>query len=69
MLPLFTEFELPLFTEFELPLFTEFEIITAQQLCLERNRENPSDADYADAVKLAAKWNNDRIKNGLKPFQ
>ena len=23
----------------------------------------------ADVVKLAAKWNNDRIKNGLKPFQ
>lgn len=51
-----------------LPLFTEFEIITAQKLCLERNREKPSNADYADAVKLAAKWNNDRIKSGLKPW-
>ena len=51
-----------------LPLFTEFEIITAQQLCLERNREKPNDADYADAVKLAAKWSNDRIKNGLRPW-
>lgn len=52
-----------------LPLFTEFEIITAKQLCLERNREKPNDVDYQDAVKLAAKWNNDRNKNGLKPFQ
>ena len=51
-----------------LPLFTEFEIITAEQLCLERNREKPNDVDYADAVKLAAKWNNDRIKNGLSRF-
>lgn len=51
-----------------LELFTEFEIITAQQICLERNREKPNDADYADAVKLAAKWNDTRIKNGLKPW-
>lgn len=52
-----------------LPLFTEFEIITAQQLCLERNRDKPNQADYDDAVKMAAKWNNCRIKNGLKLFQ
>ena len=51
-----------------LQLFTEFETITAQQLCLERNRDKPNDADYADAVKLASKWNNYRIKNGLKPW-
>lgn len=52
-----------------LPLYTEFEIITAEQLCLERNRYEPNDADYADAVKMAAKWNNYRIKNGLRPWQ
>lgn len=52
-----------------LPLFTEIEQITAEQLCLERNRDKPNDVDCADAVKMMAKWNNYRIENGLKPFQ
>lgn len=52
-----------------LPLFTEFEIVTAEQLCLERNRDTPNDKDFQDAVAMAASWNNQRIKLGLRPWQ
>lgn len=40
-----------------LELYTEFELITAQQLCPERNRDTPNEQDLADAVKLCARWN------------
>ena len=52
-----------------LDLFTEFELATAQQLCLERNRDEPTERDLADAVTLAAKWNQQRIKLKLRPWQ
>ena len=52
-----------------LKLYTEFELITAGQLCRERNRDEPNDLDIADAVRLCAVWNNQRIKLGLRPWQ
>lgn len=48
---------------------TEFELITAKQLCLERNRDEPNDKDIEDAIKMACKWNQKRIKMGLKSWQ
>jgi len=51
-----------------LKLHTPFELITAKQLCFERNRDEPNDNDLADAVKLCVKWNNQRIKLGLRPW-
>lgn len=52
-----------------LELYTEFELITAQQLCLERNRDTPNAQDLADAVKLCARWNMQRMKLNLRPWQ
>lgn len=51
-----------------LKLYTEFELITAGQLCLERGRDEPNELDLADAVKMCSRWNNQRIKLGLKPW-
>ncbi len=48
---------------------TEFELITAQQLCLERNRDEPNEKDIEDAIKMARKWNQKRIKQGMKSWQ
>jgi hypothetical protein len=48
---------------------TEFELVTAQQLCLERNRDEPSEKDIKDAIKMACKWNMKRINMGLKSWQ
>lgn len=48
---------------------TEFELITAQQLCLERNRDEPNEKDIEDAIKMACKWNQKRIKAGLKSWR
>jgi len=48
---------------------TEFELTTAQQLCLERNRDEPNEKDIEDAIKMACKWNQKRIKMGLKSWQ
>jgi len=44
---------------------TEFELVTAEQLCLERNRDEPNEKDIEDAIKMACKWNMKRIKRGL----
>lgn len=52
-----------------LNLYTDFEIATAQQLAFERNRDEASEQDLQDAVKLAAGWNNKRLELGLRPFQ
>jgi len=52
----------------QLPLITDFEQATAHQLALERNRATPTEQDMADAVKLAANWNKQRQKAGLKPW-
>lgn len=52
-----------------LELYTDFELATAQQLAFDRNRDQPNEVDLADAVKLAAKWNQKRIEQGLRPFQ
>ena len=51
-----------------LELYTEFELITAAQLCLERNRDEPTERDFADAVEMCSKWNQQRIKAGLRPW-
>lgn len=51
-----------------LPLYTAFELTTAAQLCLERNRDEPNEQDLADAVKLCARWNMQRMKGGLRPW-
>lgn len=51
-----------------LNLYTEFEQITAAQLCLERNRDTPNDKDLADAVQMVTRWNQARIKLGLRPW-
>jgi hypothetical protein len=52
-----------------LGLYTEFELITAQQLCLERNRDEPNEKDLQDAVKISCKWNKKRKLMGLKPWK
>jgi len=49
--------------------YTELELTTAQQLCLERNRDSPNDKDMADAVKMCARWNRKRIDLELKPWK
>lgn len=51
-----------------LQLYTEFELITAAQLCLERNRDEPTERDFADAVEMCSKWNQQRIRAGLRPW-
>lgn len=51
-----------------LELYTEFELTTAAQLFLERNRDTPNAQDLADAVKLCARWNMQRMKGGLRPW-
>ena len=52
-----------------LNLYTAFELATAQQLAWERGHDEPKERDLADAVTLAAKWNRQRIKLGLRPWQ
>ena len=52
-----------------LELYTAFELTTAHQLCLERNRDEPTERDLQDAVKLCARWNMQRIKLNLRPWQ
>ena len=52
-----------------LKLYTEFELITAGQLCLDRGRDEPNEKDLADSVKMCARWNNQRIKLGLRPWK
>jgi hypothetical protein len=48
-----------------LALYTQFELTTAAQLCLERNRDTPSDKDLADAVVMCSRWNRQRKERGL----
>ena len=52
-----------------LNLYTDLELATAQQLCLERNRDEPNELDLADAVKMCARWNRQRIDLELKPWK
>ena len=52
-----------------LKIYTQFELITAGQLCLDRGRDEPNEKDLADSVKLCVKWNNQRIKLGLRPWK
>ena len=47
----------------------EFELATAQQLCLERNRDEPNEKDIADAIEMACRWNKQRIERGLKTWE
>ncbi len=58
-----------LFEEMNLPLYTEFELATAETLCLERNRDEPNEQDLNDAVAMCARWNQKRIKMGVKPWK
>ena len=51
-----------------LQLYTEFELATAHQLCLELNSDEPNEKDLADAVKMVTRWNQARIKDGLRPW-
>ena len=51
-----------------LQLYTEFELITANQLCLERDRDEPNETDLRDAVAMVTRWNQQRIKIGLRPW-
>jgi hypothetical protein len=43
-----------------LPLYTDFELATANQLCLERNRDEPNEQDLRDAVVMSCRWNQKR---------
>jgi hypothetical protein len=52
-----------------LALFNDFEQATAQQLAYERNRDTPTEQDLADAVGICARWNLQRVKLELKPWQ
>ena len=52
-----------------LPLYTEFELATAETLCLERNRDEPNEQDLNDAVAMCARWNQKRIKMGMRAWQ
>lgn len=45
---------------------TEFELTTANQLCLERNRDEPNERDLQDAVEMVARWNDKRKLMGLE---
>ena len=51
-----------------LNLYTDFELATANQLCLERNRDEPNETDLADAVEIVTRWNQQRMKLGLRPW-
>ncbi len=55
--------------EIMLPLYTEFELATAETLCLERNRDEPNEQDLNDAVAMCARWNQKRIKMGMRAWQ
>jgi hypothetical protein len=55
--------------EIMLPLYTEFERITAETLCLERNRDEPNEQDLNDAVAMCVRWNQKRIKMGMRAWQ
>lgn len=50
----------------QLPLTTEFEQATAQQLAWCSGKDEPTEREYAQAVKLAAKWNKKRVAMGLR---
>jgi len=52
-----------------LKLYTDFELATAAQLAFERNRDEPNERDLADAVKMCARWNRQRIDLELKPWK
>lgn len=45
---------------------TTFERTTANQLCLERNRDKPNERDLQDAVVMVARWNDKREMMGLE---
>jgi len=55
--------------EIMLPLYTEFEQLTAETLCLERNRDEPNEQDLNDAVAMCARWNQKRINMGMRAWQ
>ena len=52
-----------------LALYTDFEFATAQQLAYERNRDEPSDKDLDDAVRMCSKWNKQRQREGMRAWQ
>lgn len=47
---------------------THFELVTAHQLCLDRNRDEPNSEDLQDAIEMAARWNTKRKAMGLEPW-
>ena len=49
-----------------LPLITDFEQATAEQLAWCNGKDEPTEREYAQAVKLAAKWNKKRRLMGLR---
>lgn len=56
-------------TEQSLALYTTFELIVAQNIAYYRNRDEPTEQDFQEAVAWAAKWNNKRIKLGFRAWQ
>ena len=49
----------------QLQLLTDFERTTAQQLAWCNGKDKPTEREYVQAVKLAAKWNKKRLLVGL----
>lgn len=52
----------------KLPLVTEFEEVTAQQLAWCKGKDEPSEVEIAEAVKMASRWNKKRIAMGLRAW-
>ena len=52
----------------QLPLITDFEQVTAGQLAWCNGKEEPTEREYVQAVKLAAKWNKKRRLMGLRAW-
>lgn len=52
----------------QLPLITEFEQATAEQLAWCNGKDEPTEREYAQAVKMAAKWNKKRKLMGLRAW-
>ena len=51
-----------------LPLITDFERATAEQLAWCNGKDEPTEREYVQAVKLAAKWNKKRRLMGLRAW-
>ena len=52
-----------------LNLLTPFEQATATLLAFYGNRDEPSEKDELQAIKLATKWNKQRMALQLRPFK